>query len=65
MIETDPAAGSRILDDGTVTVTMLLGAERYKVPKVRGMSEDAAQDALLERKLSFDESTVVTPRRFR
>ena len=35
---------------------MSLGAERYKVPKVKGMSEDQAQDALLERKLSFDES---------
>ena len=56
VIQTDPSAGSRILDDGTVTVTMSLGAERYQVPKVKGMSEDRAQDALLERKLSFDES---------
>ncbi len=56
VIQTDPTAGSRILDDGTVTVTMSLGAERYQVPKVKGMSEDRAQDALLERKLSFDES---------
>ncbi len=56
VIETDPAAGSRILDDGTVTVVMSLGAERYKVPKVKGMSEDRAQDELLKLKLSFDES---------
>ncbi len=56
VIQTDPSAGSRILDNGTVTVTMSLGAERYLVPKVKGMSEDRAQDALLERKLAFNES---------
>jgi serine/threonine protein kinase/beta-lactam-binding protein with PASTA domain len=56
VIETDPAAGSRILDNGTVTVTMSKGAERYEVPEVKGMSEDQAQDALLGLKLSFDES---------
>jgi serine/threonine protein kinase/beta-lactam-binding protein with PASTA domain len=56
VIETDPAAGDRILDDGTVTVTMSLGPERYRVPRVKGMTEDQAQDALLKLKLSFDES---------
>jgi beta-lactam-binding protein with PASTA domain/serine/threonine protein kinase len=56
VIQTDPAAGDRILDDGTVTVTMSQGPERYEVPKLKGMTEDQAQDALLELKLSFDES---------
>ena len=56
VIETDPRAGDRILDNGTVTVTISMGAERYKVPKVKGMTEDQAQDALLELKLSYDES---------
>jgi serine/threonine-protein kinase len=56
VIGTDPAAGARILDDGTVTVTISRGKERYDVPKVKGMTEDQAQDALLARKLSFDES---------
>ncbi|MDQ4053094.1 MAG: PASTA domain-containing protein, partial [Actinomycetota bacterium] len=56
VIETDPGAGDRILDNGTVTITMSKGAERYKVPRVKGMTEDQAQDALLELKLSFDES---------
>ena len=35
---------------------MSLGAERYQVPQVKGMSEDRAQDELLALKLSFDES---------
>ena len=56
MIETDPEAGSRILQDGTVTVTLSLGKERYDVPKVKGLTEDQAQDALRERKLEFDET---------
>ncbi|MDO9496644.1 MAG: PASTA domain-containing protein, partial [Nocardioides sp.] len=56
VIETDPEAGSRILQDGTVTVTLSLGKERYDVPKVKGLTEDQAQDALLERKLEFDET---------
>jgi serine/threonine-protein kinase len=56
VIQTDPAAGDRILDDGTVTVTMSQGPERYEVPKLKGLTEDQAQDALLELKLSFDES---------
>ncbi len=56
VISTDPGAGDRIVENGTVTVTVSLGAERYEVPKVKGMSEDQAQDALLELKLSFDRS---------
>ncbi|MDP2774157.1 MAG: Stk1 family PASTA domain-containing Ser/Thr kinase [Nocardioides sp.] len=56
VIETDPEAGSRILQDGTVTLTLSLGKERYDVPKVKGLTEDQAQDALLERNLEFDET---------
>ncbi|SDM70422.1 serine/threonine protein kinase [Nocardioides szechwanensis] len=56
VIETDPEAGSRILQEGTVTLTLSLGKERYDVPKVKGLTEDQAQDALLEVKLSFDET---------
>ena len=56
MIATDPAAGDRVLDGGTVTVVLSLGKERYDVPKVRGLSEDQAQDALAERNLEFGES---------
>jgi eukaryotic-like serine/threonine-protein kinase len=56
VIDTDPDAGSRILDDGTVTVTLSLGKERYDVPRTRGLTEDQAQDALLGTKLSFGQS---------
>ena len=57
VLGTDPAAGERLLDGGTVTVVLSLGKERYEVPKVRGLGEDAAQDALAERHLEFGEST--------
>jgi len=56
VIETDPEAGSRILQEGTVTVTLSLGKERYDVPKVQGLTEDQAQDALLGVKLAFDKT---------
>ncbi|GEP37095.1 serine/threonine protein kinase [Nocardioides psychrotolerans] len=58
VIETDPTAGSRILEDGTVTITLSLGKERYDVPKLMGLTEDEAQDALLERKLAYDETVL-------
>jgi beta-lactam-binding protein with PASTA domain/serine/threonine protein kinase len=56
VISTDPAAGSRVLQDGTVTMTVSLGKERYDVPQVRGLTEDEAQDALLALKLAYDET---------
>ena len=48
VVGTDPAPGSRVLDHGTVTLTLSLGKERYDVPKVARMTVDQAQDALLE-----------------
>jgi serine/threonine-protein kinase len=57
VLSTDPGAGERVLDGGTVTLTMSLGKERYDVPKLRGMTEDQAQDALAELKLDFGDST--------
>jgi beta-lactam-binding protein with PASTA domain/serine/threonine protein kinase len=56
VISTDPAAGSRVLQDGTVTVTVSLGKERYDVPRLRGLTEDEAQDALLGVKLAYDQT---------
>ena len=56
VIATDPEAGSRILQEGTVTVTVSLGKERYDVPPVKGLDEDQAQDALLAVKLAFDKT---------
>ncbi|MFC6285578.1 Stk1 family PASTA domain-containing Ser/Thr kinase [Nocardioides sp. GCM10027113] len=57
VLATDPATGERVLDGGTVTVVLSLGKERYDVPKLRGLSEDEAQDALQETNLAFGEST--------
>jgi serine/threonine-protein kinase len=56
VLSTDPGPGERVLDGGTVTVVLSLGKERYDVPKVRGMTEDQAQDALAEQNLQFGES---------
>jgi beta-lactam-binding protein with PASTA domain/serine/threonine protein kinase len=53
ILETDPGAGSRILEGGTVGVVLSLGKERYDVPTLRGLSEDAAQDRLLATELTF------------
>ena len=57
VIGTDPEPGDRILDGGDVSVVVSLGKERYDVPKLRGKSEDQAQDALAKRNLEFGEST--------
>jgi serine/threonine-protein kinase len=56
VIDTDPDAGARVLDDGTVTVTLSLGKERYDVPRTRGLTEDQAQDALTGTNLGFGRS---------
>ena len=46
VVSTDPEPGSKVLDGGTVTITLSLGKERYDVPKLNGLTEDEAQDAL-------------------
>jgi serine/threonine-protein kinase len=53
VLDTDPTPGARVLDNGTVTLTMSLGKERYAVPKVKGKSVDAAQDLLREAHLVY------------
>lgn len=56
VIATEPEPGSRVLDDGTVVITLSLGPERYDVPRLAGKSEDAAQDALLATRLGVGEA---------
>jgi serine/threonine-protein kinase len=53
VLSTDPGAGSRILSGGTVTAVVSKGPERHQVPVLRGMTLDAAQQALLKNHLSF------------
>ncbi len=55
VVTADPGGGSRILPGETVTLTLSLG--KLLVPKLRGLTEDAAQDALRGRQLEFGEST--------
>ena len=56
VLETDPAAGDRVLDGGTVTVTLSLGKERYDVPRLQGLTEGQARDRLEEQHLTYDET---------
>jgi eukaryotic-like serine/threonine-protein kinase len=56
VLSTDPDPGARVLDHGTVTLTLSKGKERHPVPKVRGLSVDQAQDALLAAHLSYGHS---------
>lgn len=58
VLATDPDAGDRVLDGGTVTVVLSLGKERYDVPKLRGLTEDEAQDELAATSLAFGETTL-------
>jgi serine/threonine-protein kinase len=57
VVGTDPGPGDQVLDGGTVSVVVSLGKERYDVPKLKGMSEDEAQDALTATNLAFGTST--------
>ena len=46
IISSDPGAGDRVAANGTVSVVLSKGPERYRVPRVRGMSQEAASQAL-------------------
>ncbi|MCW2767159.1 MAG: protein kinase [Nocardioides sp.] len=48
VIGTDPDPSSRVLDGGTVTLTVSLGKERYDVPRLHGLTEVAAQQKLMD-----------------
>jgi eukaryotic-like serine/threonine-protein kinase len=56
VIATDPGPGGKVLDGGTVTLTLSLGPERYDVPPLEGRTEDQAQDALAATNLTFGTS---------
>jgi len=56
VIATDPGPGDKVLDGGTVTLVLSLGPERYDVPRLRGQTEDQAQDALAATNLAFGDS---------
>jgi len=56
VISTDPGAGERVVENGTIKAVISKGLERYKVPQVRNLSEDAAQAAILDANLDFGRS---------
>ena len=47
LISTEPAAGERIVNGGTIGYVVSLGPERLEVPDVVAQSEAAARDAIL------------------
>jgi beta-lactam-binding protein with PASTA domain len=56
VISSDPGAGERVLEGGTVTVVISKGQERYEVPVMRGDTEDQAQQKILDAHLEFGRS---------
>jgi serine/threonine-protein kinase len=46
IISSEPGAGEKVAVNGTVAVVMSKGPERYRVPKVRGLNQEAATQAL-------------------
>jgi serine/threonine-protein kinase len=58
VVNTDPAPGSRVLDHGTIALTLSLGKERYDVPKLANLTVDEAQDALAEAHLTYGRSVM-------
>ncbi len=57
VVSTDPEPGSKVISGGTVTYALSLGKERYDVPKLTGLTEDEAQDALDADHLGFGTTT--------
>jgi serine/threonine-protein kinase len=56
VLASEPEPGERVLKDGSVTIVVSLGPERYDVPDLTGMTEDQAQDALQQGNLVFGDS---------
>nr|WP_243732053.1 Stk1 family PASTA domain-containing Ser/Thr kinase [Nocardioides ochotonae] len=57
VISTDPGAGERILDGDPVRLTVSLGPERYKLPRLTGKPLAQAEEALAEIKASVGRTT--------
>lgn len=48
VVSTDPGPGGRILPDGTITLTVSKGKERYPLPDLAGSTEEEAEEALAD-----------------
>jgi serine/threonine-protein kinase len=51
VMDTDPEPGARIKKDGQISLTVSKGPERYRVPQLAGLDEEAAKRALSSIKL--------------
>lgn len=52
VIDTDPVAGTKVPDGGSITAVVSKGPERYAMPKVIGLSQSAASAAIKEANLT-------------
>jgi eukaryotic-like serine/threonine-protein kinase len=57
IISTNPEAGERILDSGTIEAVVSKGKERYNMPEVVGLDERSAAAKLTDRNLAVGEIT--------
>jgi serine/threonine-protein kinase len=57
VISTDPTAGSRILEGGTVEAVVSLGRERYEVPKLAGEPFEEVEQLLEDSNLTLGDVT--------
>ncbi len=53
VVSSDPGAGDRVLDGDKVAIVLSKGKEVYDLPKLAGLTVDAAQDKLFDSKLAF------------
>lgn len=53
VISSDPGAGDRVLDGEKVAIVVSLGEETYELPKLKGLTVDEAQDAILDTQMAF------------
>jgi serine/threonine-protein kinase len=57
VLSTDPSAGERVLKGTDVTISLSLGRAVALLPKLTGVTEDQAQDRILDANMAFGKST--------
>lgn len=57
IISSDPAPGDGVRPEGTVSVTVSKGPERYEVPSVKGLTQAQAEAAITEANLAVGQVT--------
>jgi len=57
VVSTDPDAGSRLLPDDVITLTLSKGKERYEIPNIQGRTVEEASAILADLNLTVGEVT--------